>query len=100
MNEENTDNYCCENSSVTDSSYGYWNKKCSVNLGFSFLDILEVSMVKCGNRLCKFHKGDEVYLICQNSPFNSKGKTLYINLCPNEELVGSKKEKIIETSED
>lgn len=43
-------------------------------------------MVICGNRLCKNHDNKDVYTQCTESPYPSRGKTIYVNLCPNENI--------------
>ena len=43
-------------------------------------------MVICGNRLCKNHDNKDIYTQCTESPYPSRGKTIYVNLCPNENV--------------
>ena len=43
-------------------------------------------MVICGNRLCKNHDNKDIYTQCNKSPYQSKGKIVYVNLCPNEHI--------------
>ena len=43
-------------------------------------------MIICGNRLCKNHDNKDIYTQCTESPYPSRGKTVYVNLCPNESI--------------